>query len=1305
MVTAVQAQWVRTAKTRAFSFSNGVAPDADGNVFTVGVFTCVTSFDGTTLSNNACGEITPPAPTETQTDGFIAKRDDQGNLLWVVQFAGSPGNRLFVSDVAVDLNGDAYVVGAFTGSLDLVAETLSNPDGTTEYFIAKVRGTDGAVEWVQSDVADAESETAARKIVTTKDAIYVTGSVRDDFQIGAVTDSTGREASFVASFDFDGSHRWTDFFREINPNGQSRGKAITAHGDSIWVFSSFRDTVAIAGTPTPPPGPDGTIEAGVICLYDAAGTLLNTIITNTPKIEALAFHRPHDRLYLTGRSEGITAVGEDTLFTAAGTRAFVSSHDVDANATLQWFVPITAGATVPLTGTGISISPSGDVLAGGVFRGASVSLPSSSAAGGGDVSAFLLRLDAAGNESWVQTLGGSGYDTLSSVAASADDRIYVSGYYSNYLRVAGDELHSTVPNSFTARVDICPALRADRISADTTYICDRDVAILSALNNPSYSYQWYHEESPITGATMADVEATEAGYYRAEVTGEGCTKFTPPALLILNPLPDSQVITNDPLERCEGDTVRLTGPVGSYTFMWYRDGAPTALTSRDVKITTDGDYHLRIEDAIGCSIESDTFALRFHAYPSDVLTPPPGVYTFCSGDGMQLHADDSQPGMVWQWKRDNVTIADATTASLTITESGIYHAVVTNSIGCATTTLADTVIVQLSPVVNLNDNVLPSSICEGESIRFVSPFVIGQTYQWFRNGSPLPSATENTLDVNEAGTYQVRANNTLCEAFSETFDLTVNELPDAEILNPTPASICEGDGYALLAREEPDYQYQWLRNGQLITDGTEPSLSVGETGNYSLRVANVHGCTDTSPATFVQVNLLPPALLTTNDPLTFCEGGSAILLANAGNALTYQWLRNGVVVGGQAQRSLEASMEGSYQVRVTNSNLCSNVSAPLVVETVAYPVATLSADGGQTSVCEGSALLLRAGSGPGYNYRWMHNGLTIVGASGPEYEALAAGSYRVIAEVAACRDTSAAVTLNLKPNPKPVIERNEAFLSIALFGNIQWYHNGSPIAGANLQSVRVNQDGVYHVEVVNQDGCEATSEPLPMCVPLVQIRRDQDVLEVTPAASSYAWYYYGLPVEGGVGRRLTAQQSGEYSVVVTSDDGCVMETEPVTVCVPYPYIEEDDFSGVLYAFPHPATSYQWYLDGMAVPGGTTQVHIPEAAGSYYVEVTDLDGCVSTSRAWTISPITGVDSPWEVSLRFFPNPVRDVLIVESELAEEARLLMVDAMGREVLNLAYPLQNSEIDLRSFPAGTYIIRIVTSGGQQAAWKLVKE
>src|SRR5690606_38632843 len=95
IVSGAGAQWVRSAKSQAFSRANAVATDAAGNVYTAGIFSCITAFEGDSLLNNSCGEITPPSPLEAQVDAFVSKYDENGNLLWVRQFEGSIDNTLF----------------------------------------------------------------------------------------------------------------------------------------------------------------------------------------------------------------------------------------------------------------------------------------------------------------------------------------------------------------------------------------------------------------------------------------------------------------------------------------------------------------------------------------------------------------------------------------------------------------------------------------------------------------------------------------------------------------------------------------------------------------------------------------------------------------------------------------------------------------------------------------------------------------------------------------------------------------------------------------------------------------------------------------------------------------------------------------------------------------------------------------------------------------------------------------------------------------------------------------------------------
>lgn len=1306
-VSVARAQWVRSAKSQAFSRSNAVAADALGNVFTAGIFSCITAFDGDSLLNNSCGEVAPPAPVNPQVDAFLSKRDENGNLLWVSHFQGSSGNKLFINDIGLDNTGNCYITGAYTGALDLSVVQFSNPDATTEFFLAKIR-PDGTTEWAVSYPVDALSETSAQKIAVTQNAVYITGMVRDDFQIGALSDSVGRDASFVASFDLAGTALWVKHFMEINVNGSSRGKAIEAKGDSIWVFSSFTDSVRINGTIYRPPGTVPTVTAGVICLYDAAGNQLNQLLTNTPFIEGMRLHRPDASLYITGRAENITAIGEDTLFSTAGVRAYVSSHslDMDAPTTLQWVTPLTAPATTALTGIDLDVNIDGSILAAGTFHAVSLNGPTTSVTGGGGQNGFLLKLDNTGDDLWLQAFGGAGEDALSGVSSPDDTRIFAAGYFSQYIRVAGDEIFSaSASNGLTARIDICPQLIAEMITADSTFICKRNTALFQVTDNALYTYLWYKDGSPLAGSDNADLEVTDAGVYRVEITGAGCTKFTPVAKLFINPLPDSVVLTNDPLENCEGEVVALTGPIGTYTFQWLDGGLPIAETAKDISIQTNGDYQVQITDTLGCTILSDTFLIRFSPYPLNTLTPSGGTYKLCSGNSLMLQADNSQPGLTWQWKKDDLPLVDEILSAYEVTESGIYHAVISNATGCETITEADTVIVQSSPVVDLNDESLPGEICEGASLRLVTQQVIGQTYQWLADGTIIPGANSNRLDIGTAGEYRVRVNNALCEKLSDPFNLVVNPLPVAAITNDAGMAICEGDVYALEAVEASAYSYQWFNNNQLISGEIQSALQIVNTGNYTLQVTNEFNCQHTSPVTSIVVNLKPPASITPQGPTTFCEGEAVDLLANAGTLFAWQWVKDGAILNGSIQQTIQVTDGGLYEVRVTNSNQCTRTSDPVQVQVVPIPVATIASAAGLTAICERDSLQLMGGSSASFDFTWFYNDQLINQSASSVHYAKMPGNYWVVAAVGNCRDTSSVLNLQVRPNPLPTITRNEVFLSIALFGDIQWYRNNEVIPGATLQAIRTEADGDYRVNVVNTEGCSAWSGIVPVCLPIPEIQKKNDVLTVSIAASQYAWEYKDIPINGASLRQLTAQQSGSYTVVVVSEDGCVMETQAMTVCVPYPFITRDDFSGVLYAFPNPASGYQWYFEGSPVPGATTQVHIPDDAGVYSVEVHDLEGCVSSSESFSITPVTGSEEALSQMVRMYPNPVKNLLTIENPgRKRKIFMTMVDAAGRTIHKNEIVQEVQLIDLSSLPKGAYTI-IIRGGNQSASWKLVKE
>jgi hypothetical protein len=164
-----------------------------------------------------------------------------------------------------------------------------------------------------------------------------------------------------------------------------------------------------------------------------------------------------------------------------------------------------------------------------------------------------------------------------------------------------------------------------------------------------------------------------------------------------------------------------------------------------------------------------------------------------------------------------------------------------------------------------------------------------------------------------------------------------------------------------------------------------------------------------------------------------------------------------------------------------------------------------------------------------------------------------------------------------------------------------------------------------------------------------------------------------------------------------------METNEVTVCIPYPFIVRDDLTGVLYAQPNPASAYQWYLDGFPVPNGATQAQIPDVPGTYTVSITDLEGCTSASGSFIVTPVTGLESGGAATVIIFPNPAEDIICIQNPSKEKNIFAVIhDAAGREVLRCQAVGPFGEFDISGLPSGIYTIIVDTQGGP-AAWKLV--
>lgn len=145
---------------------------------------------------------------------------------------------------------------------------------------------------------------------------------------------------------------------------------------------------------------------------------------------------------------------------------------------------------------------------------------------------------------------------------------------------------------------------------------------------------------------------------------------------------------------------------------------------------------------------------------------------------------------------------------------------------------------------------------------------------------------------------------------------------------------------------------------------------------------------------------------------------------------------------------------------------------------------------------------------------------------------------------------------------------------------LQWYYNGSPVAGANNDSLIVQLSGEYSVVAINANGCPAPSADITAVYcgnnyhPNVQL--NGAVLSTADTLNnSFQWQYNGIDIPGATNYNYTAPVAGNYTLVITDQYGCSYSSNAMAVPVG---IEEGITEQAFVVFPNPATdqvNVQW----------------------------------------------------------------------------------------------------------------------------------
>ncbi|ENO3005240.1 immunoglobulin domain-containing protein [Escherichia coli] len=219
----------------------------------------------------------------------------------------------------------------------------------------------------------------------------------------------------------------------------------------------------------------------------------------------------------------------------------------------------------------------------------------------------------------------------------------------------------------------------------------------------------------------------------------------------------------------------------------------------------------------------------------------------------------------YQWKKDGEDIPSANSATYTKqsvapSDAGSYTCVVSGEGGTSVTSDAATVTVNALPVITKQPS--NQTINEGGNINLAVTATGATGYQWKKDGSDIPSATNATYSKSgalpaDAGSYACVVTGAGGSVTSSPATVIVNALP-VITQQPTNQEITEGETLTLNVVATGATGYQWKKGEEDILDATaatytKEGATTADAGSYTCVVTGAGGSVTSNAAT-VTVN-------------------------------------------------------------------------------------------------------------------------------------------------------------------------------------------------------------------------------------------------------------------------------------------------------------------------------------------------------------------------------------------------------------------------------------------------------------------
>jgi hypothetical protein len=467
------------------------------------------------------------------------------------------------------------------------------------------------------------------------------------------------------------------------------------------------------------------------------------------------------------------------------------------------------------------------------------------------------------------------------------------------------------------------------------------------------------------------------------------------------------------------------------------------------------------------------------------------------------------------------------------------------------------------------------------------------------------------------------------------------------------------------------YTYQWFGGSSATTYNINNLYA----GTYSVIVRDTNNCMVNG-----SVPLTEPSALTFNTSINTSESclgacdGKILIDSLSGGVASYTGLLADNLTGSVSTHSIVSNYildvcSGSYTVSLIDANDCPStvISGGQDQQFINYGPQTQAQIDTVTAVdviCNASSTgvlsILNPNTSTGYSYSWYDLSGNTVSTDNPAIS-LPAGVYVLYADY---NNTSGIATPGCTTYDTLEIIEYSAITNSVTIDHVDCYGYS---------------DGKITAEA-------SSGVPAPLY--------------------SYSWNTN--PVQNTA--QATGLSVGSYNCIVTDGNGCeniftytVNESDEIVIYVDT--INTYTFNATVLSGGLPPYTYEWFELPSTLVGSAFSYTV-SANGSYYVNVTDANGCVQSSSITSFGT-TSVSDLSTITLSIYPNPFKDETTVDfGREIQVASIKVVDVFGKLIEEHSVTNTDKHILKRENKAsGIYFMEIEMEQKEKVIYKLIIE